>query len=411
MARLTYVLVGGGLTSARAAEALRQAGSDDDIMLVGEESHLPYERPDLSKGFLAGKRQRRELDTLDADWYAEHDVELRLGVTATHLDPAARRVRLSDGGFVEYDRLLLATGSAPTRLGVEGGDLAGVHYLRTVDHSERLKQVLADGGPLVVVGAGWIGMEVAAVAREHGLDVTVVEPAPTPLNRVLGDELGRWFADLHRGHGVDVRTGTSVARLRGDGRVKEVVTDSGEALPARAVLVAIGVGPRTELAVGARLEVSDGVVTDGRLRTSDPYVWAAGDVASVDNAWAGRRLRVEHWANANDQGSFVGRSMVGAGEEWARPPFFFTDQYDAGMEYWGWVDPTAATLVVRGKPADGAFAAAYLVDGAVHAALHVNRWDDGPALKALVERKAVVDPERFADPGEPLPEGERPVSR
>ncbi|MFP5334479.1 MAG: NAD(P)/FAD-dependent oxidoreductase [Actinomycetes bacterium] len=405
MARLTYVFVGGGLTSAKAAEALRDSGSDDDIVVVGEESHPPYERPDLSKGFLAGTKQRADLAALSSGWYDEHGVELRLGVTATRLDTASRRVRLSDGSSLGYDRLLLATGCAPTRLGVEGADLDGVHYLRSLDDSERLQEAIAAGGPLVVVGGGWIGLEVAAVAREKGLDVTVVEPAPTPLNRVCGDVLGGWFADLHRRHGVDVRTGTGVARLRGNGHVAEVVTDDGTSLPAAAVLVGIGVGPRTELAVGARLEVSDGIVTDGRLRTSDPYVWAAGDVASVENAWAGRRIRVEHWANAKDQGAFVGRSLAGAGEQWAMPPFFFTDQYDVGMEYWGYADPRESTLVVRGNPEDGPFAAVYLVDGAVHAATHVNRWDDGPRLKALVEAKAPLDARRFADPDEPVTGG------
>jgi len=402
MARLTYVLVGAGLASARAAEALRER-SDDDIVIVGEEQHAPYERPELSKGFLAGRRPRAELDALPAGWYAEHGVQLRLGVTATHLETAARQVRLSDGSSVGYDRLLLATGSSPNRLGVEGADLDGVHYLRTLEDSVALQQVIERGGPLVVVGGGWVGLEAAAVAREAGLLVTVLEPAPTPLNRVLGDELGQWFCDLHRGRGVDVRCATGVQRLRGNGRVAEVVAADGEAVPAADVLVGIGVGPRTELAVGAHLEVADGVVTDGRLRTSDPVVWAAGDVASVHNAWAGRRLRVEHWANAQDQGAFAGRSLAGAGEEWARPPFFYTDQYDAGMEYWGWADPRTATLVVRGDPASGEFAAAYLVDGAVHAALHVNRWDDGPHLKALVQAKTVVDVAAFADPVEPLP--------
>jgi 3-phenylpropionate/trans-cinnamate dioxygenase ferredoxin reductase subunit len=398
----TLVVVGAGLTGARAVEALRAGGYTGEVIVVGEEPHLPYERPDLSKGYLAGEKSRADLDPLEPDWYAQHQVELRLRTTATGLDTAAQRLRLSDGSSLPYDRLLLATGSAVRRLGVEGGQLPGVHYLRTLEDSDALRAVIAAGGPLVVVGAGWIGLEVAAVARSKGLDVTVLEAAPTPLYRVMGEELGRWWAELHRGHGVTVRTATEVAELRGGDRVEEVVTSDGVALPAAAVLVGVGVGPRSELAVGARLEIDDGIVTDGRLRTSDPYVWAAGDVANAYNTWAGRHLRVEHWANAQDQGAFAGRSMAGAGESWARPPFFFTDQYDVGMEYRGWADAAGAELVVRGRPKDGAFSAFWLVDGAVHAAMHVNRWDEGDALKALVEKKTVAEPKRLADAGRPL---------
>jgi 3-phenylpropionate/trans-cinnamate dioxygenase ferredoxin reductase component len=402
MARATCVLVGGGLAAARAAEALRGADDRAEILLVSEEQHAPYERPDLSKGYLAGKKSRADLDPLDERWYADHDVELLLGSPATRLDAGARRVRLADGRSLTYDRLLLATGSTLRRLGVGGAQLEGVHYLRTLEDSQALKSVLDAGGPLVVVGGGWIGLEVAAVAREHGVHVTLLEAAPTPLERVVGPQLGRWFAELHRGHGVDLRTGTSVAEIRGTRRVEEVVTDSGKVLPAAAVLVGVGVGPRTELAVGAGLEVDAGVVADGRLRTSDPYVWAAGDVASAENDWAGRRLRVEHWANAQDQGEHAGRSMAGSGERWNRPPFFFSDQYDVGLEYRGWADPATAELVVRGRPSQGPFVAFWLKDGAVHAALHVNSWDDGDALKALVTQKAVIAPEKLADPGQEL---------
>ena len=397
MARSAHVLVGGGLTSARAAQALRQAGDDGDIVVVAEETHRPYERPDLSKGFLSGDKTRESLEALEPDWYDANEVELRLGVRALKLDRGSKLLRLSDGTGIGYDRLLLATGSAVNRLGVEGNHLEGIHYLRTVDDSEQLQAVLAAGGPLVVVGGGWIGLEVAAVARQKGVEVTLLEMQETVLARVLGPEVGGWFADLHRSHGVDVRTGTGVAEIRGRDRVEQVVPQRGKPIRAAAVLVGVGVGPRSELAFGAGLEVSDGVVTDARMRTSDPYVWAAGDVANVYNAWAGRHLRVEHWANANDQGAFVGRSMLGAGEMWNRAPFFFTDQYDVGMEYRGWADPTRAQLVLRGRPSSGAFDAFWLVDGHVHAGMHVNSWDDAQAVGALVEQKAAVDPRALAD--------------
>ena len=399
MARTTHVLVGAGLTAARAAQALREAGEDGDVVLVGEEPHLPYERPDLSKGFLAGDRTRDSLAALDPGWYEANDVQLQLGVRALKLDTGAKMLRLGDGSGISYDRLLLATGSTVTRLGVEGNDLDGIHYLRTLDDSEELQRALAAGGPLVVVGGGWLGLEVAAVARQKGLDVTVLEIAPACLHRPLGQQVGGWFTDLHRSHGVDVRTGTAVAELRGRERVEEVVTDDGSVLPAAAVLVAIGVGPRSELAFGAGLEVSDGVVADGRLRTSDPYVWAAGDVASVYNAWAGRHLRVDHWANAKDQGEFAGHSMLGAPDQWSRAPFYFSDQYDVGAEYHGCADPEGAELVVRGQPRSGSFSAFWLVEGHLHAGMHVNAWDDARGIAALVEQKAAVDPRRLSDEG------------
>jgi 3-phenylpropionate/trans-cinnamate dioxygenase ferredoxin reductase subunit len=312
-------------------------------------------------------------------------------------------VELDGGERLPYHRLLLATGSAPRKLGVPGNDLDGVLYLRRVGHSEAIREAIAAGGPMVVVGGGWIGLEVAAVARTAGVEVALLEAGPAPLAGPLGTEVGGLLAGLHRGHGVDLRTGVQVVELIGDGQVEGVRLGDGAVLPAAAVVVGVGIRPRTELASDAGLAVDDGVLVDATLRTEDPRIWAAGDVANAVNDWVGGRLRVEHFANANDQGPFAGRSMAGSEAHWARPPFFWSDQYDAGMEYRGWADPRTAPLVLRGRPEDGQWIAFWLSDGPrVSAALHVNAWDDADTVKSLVEDRAPVEVARLADPGSPL---------
>jgi 3-phenylpropionate/trans-cinnamate dioxygenase ferredoxin reductase subunit len=401
MAESRHVIVGAGVAGARAAEALRAAGAQGPVVLVGEEPEAPYERPPLSKDLLAGKTARGDLVVHDPAWYAGHDVELRTGRSVLEIDRDERTLLLDGGERLPYDRLLLATGSRPRPLNVPGADLLGVHYLRTVGEAEAIKGAIAEGGPVAVIGAGWIGLEVAAAARSAGLDVTLIETAPVPLFRVMGQQVGEEFAAIHRGQGVDVRTGVKVNALRGgtDGRVEGVELVDGTVVPAAWVMVGVGIEPRTQLAESAGLAVDDGVVVDGTLRTADAHIWAAGDVANAENAWAGRRLRVEHFANANDQGPFAGRSMAGSDEKWAVPPFFWSDQYDVGLEYRGWADPRTAEVVLRGRPADGPWTAFWLEDGRVAAGLHVNAWDDADAVKALVNDRAAVDPQRLADSG------------
>ena len=394
----THVLVGAGLAGARAAEALRNEGVEGPIVLIGEEHDPPYERPPLSKGFLAGNTPREELAVHPSGWYAEHDVELLLGRRVTSIDRGGAAVELDGGERLAYDRLLLTTGSSPRKLGVPGNDLDGVLYLRRVGHSEAIRAAIAAGGPLVVVGGGWIGLEVAAVARTKGVEVTLVEVQPTPLHAVLGQEVGERIAALHRDHGLHLRTGAQVSALRGTGRVEGVELAGGAVVPAAAVVVGVGIRPRTELAEAAGLAADDGVLVDATLRTADPRIWAAGDVANAENDWAGRRLRVEHFANANDQGPFVGRSMAGSAARWAVPPFFWSDQYDAGMEYRGWADPRTSRVVFRGEVADGAWMAFWLDGDEVRAGLHVNAWDDAGEVKRLVVDRAKVDPDRLAEP-------------
>jgi 3-phenylpropionate/trans-cinnamate dioxygenase ferredoxin reductase subunit len=401
----TDVVIGGGLAGAAAAASLREAGASTDIVIVSEEPDPPYERPELSKGYLAGKTDRAELDLHPAQWYAENEITLLSGRRAVAIHRDTAQVELDDGERIAYTRLLLATGSSPRQLGVPGDALGGVLALRRVADSEAIREAISAGGPLVLIGAGWIGLEVASVARSAGVEVTVLESGPAPLSRVLGAEIGQTFTALHRGHGVDVRTGVTVTALLGgsDGRVTGVQLDDGTVLPAAAVIVGVGIKPETGLAEAAGLAVDDGILVDATLRTADPAIWAAGDVANAENDWAGRRLRVEHFANAAEQGPFAGRSMAGSPLRWAMPPFFWSDQYDVGLEYRGWADPRSSRLVIRGTPLQGPWQAFWLDDDCrVNAAMHVNSWDDADAVKHLVVERIEVDAEALGDARRPL---------
>ncbi|HEY6794896.1 MAG TPA: FAD-dependent oxidoreductase [Kineosporiaceae bacterium] len=400
----TDVIIGGGVAAARAVASLREAGTSTDVVLVSDEDVAPYERPELSKGYLAGRTARGAIDVHPVAWYAEHEVSLRLARRAVAIDRRAHEVELDGGERVGYTRLLLATGSTPLTPPIPGTHLDGVLLLRRIADSEAIRAAIAGGGPLVIVGGGWIGLEVAAVARQAGIDVTLLESRPTPLFGVLGEQVGSAFAALHRAHGVTVRTGVDVVAFRGsEGQVRGVELAAGELVEAAAVVLGVGVRPRTELAEAAGLDVDNGVVVDAALQTSDPAIWAAGDVANAWNDWAGRRLRVEHFANATDQGPFAARSMGGSDRRWAVPPFFWSDQYDVGLEYRGWADPARSRLVVRGVPEAGRWQAFWLdADDRVTAALHVNSWDDADALKRFVTERVAVDPDALGDAARPL---------
>ncbi|WP_020574523.1 NAD(P)/FAD-dependent oxidoreductase [Actinopolymorpha alba] len=394
----TFVIVGASLAGARAAEALRAEGFDGRIVLVGEESERPYERPPLSKGVLLGNDEPSVAYVHPQEWYAEHAVELRLGVRAQRLDAGGHEVELADGDVLPYDKLLLTTGSSVRRLRVPGGDLDGVLYLRTMADSLRLKESFAAGARVVVVGAGWIGLEAAAAARTHGADVVVVEPHPTPLHAVLGPEMGNVFADLHRDHGVEFRFGQGVAEFRGaEGSVRAVVTEDGTELPADVVVVGIGIQPNTELAEAAGLAVDNGVLTDSSLQTSNPDVFAAGDVARWQSPLYGRQIRVEHWANAQDGGTAAGRSLLGGGGAYDAVPFFFTDQYDLGMEFGGDLGSGYDDVVVRGEAKAREFVAFWLRQGRVVAGMNVNVWDVQDDVQALIRSGRPVDARKLAD--------------
>ncbi|MCX4998426.1 NAD(P)/FAD-dependent oxidoreductase [Streptomyces longwoodensis] len=413
----TFVIVGGGLAGAKAAETLRAEGFTGRVILIGDERDHPYERPPLSKGYLLGKDARESVFVHEPAWYAQNDVELHLGQTVDAIDRTAKTVRFGeDGTVVHYDKLLLTTGAEPRRLDIPGTELAGVHHLRRLAHAERLKGVLTalgrDNGHLVIAGAGWIGLEVAAAAREYGAEVTVVDPSPTPLHGVLGPELGELFAELHRERGVRFHFGARLTEIVGqDGMVLAARTDDGEEHPAHDVLAAIGAAPRVALAEAAGLELADrahggGVVVDAGLRTSDPDVYAAGDVASVPLGLFDTRVRVEHWANALNGGPVAARSMLGQAGEGAsydRVPYFFTDQYDLGMEYSGWAPPGSYDqVVIRGDAGKREFIAFWVAQGRVLAGMNVNVWDVTEPIQRLIRAQAPVDTDALADPHVPL---------
>ena len=346
------VIVGGSLTAARAIEAIRESDQETPIVVVGKENRLPYERPPLSKGVMLGNDPEDVAFTHPREWYDDNNVELRLGITADRLDTANRTVTLSDGSELGYGSILIATGSGLRKLDVPGTDLADVFYLRSMTDSEKIRARLVAGSDVVIIGAGWIGLEIAAAARHHGAEVTMIEPQAAPLIGVVGEQIGTWFADLHRSHGVTLRLGDGVERLEGeDGKVTTVVTSSGERLPADTVVIGVGIRPNTRLAEEAGLEVDNGIVVDEALRASAEGVYAAGDVANWYNPTLETRLRVEHWANAQDGGYAAGQSIVGKDVHYGPIPFFFSDQYDVGLEYSGYVPRgTDAELVLRGDP-------------------------------------------------------------
>jgi NADPH-dependent 2,4-dienoyl-CoA reductase/sulfur reductase-like enzyme len=381
----SVVIVGGGLAGAKTAEALREQGYTGPVTLLAAEDELPYERPPLSKGYLMGKDAFDKAVVHPEEWYAEHDVDLRRGVRATAIDRAAHEVELEDGTRLPYGALVLATGSEPRTLPVPGAEPL---TLRTHADSDRIKATFGAGRRLAVVGGGWIGLEVAAAAREAGTDVTLVEAAEQPLLGVLGPEMGSVFAGLHREHGVDLRLGsTDLSGLEAD-----------------AVVVGVGVRPRTELAEAAGLDVDNGVLVDASLRTSDPDIYAVGDIANHDHPVLGRRVRVEHWANALNQPATAVAAILGGSAAYERLPYFFSDQYDLGMEYVGHAtgDDTAR-VVTRGDVEKREFVAFWLDDhDRILAAMNVNVWDVPDEVRPLIVNRTVVDVDRLSDPGTPL---------
>ena len=400
----TFIIVGGGLAGAKAAEALRDNDFDGHIVLFAAEEHLPYERPPLSKEYLAGKKTLDDF-TVDASaWYRDHHVELQLGTEVASIDPGAHTVSLPDGSNVGYDKLLLATGSEPRRPPIPGADANGVYYLRTIDDAATLNSVLAEGSSLAIVGAGWIGLEVAAGARERGVDVTVVEMAELPLLAALGREAAEVFAALHRDHGVDLRLGATVDEITtSGGNATGLKLGDGSTVSADAVLVAVGAAPNTGLAEAAGLAMGDGgVLVDSSLRTSDPDIFAVGDIAAAEHPLFGVRIRTEHWANALKQPAVAAAGMLGKPAEYAELPYFFTDQYDLGMEYAGHA-PDYERVVFRGDVDGREFVAFWLdADNRVLAGMNVNIWDVLDDVKSLIRSRAPIDPDRLADPQQAL---------
>ncbi|WP_417554716.1 NAD(P)/FAD-dependent oxidoreductase [Microbacterium sp.] len=372
---MTIAIVGGGLAAATAATELREKGYDGDVVIYSAEDHLPYERPPLSKEVLLGSKQVEEAQVHDAAWYTENNVQLERGVKVVSIDPAAHTLRaepVAGGESTEhsYDKLLLATGASPRHFPV-ADKVSDPVYLRTIEDNARLVEALKPGAKVVIVGAGWIGLEVASAARQKDAAVTVYEVADLPLVAVLGPEVATLFADLHRAHGVDLRLGTPVT----------------EEAMAEADLVVVGIGaiPNIELAEQAGLDVDRGVLVDETLRTSDPDIYAIGDIALQQHPVLGRRIRVEHWDTAIEQGKVAAHNLAGASEQYSHLPYFFTDQYDLGMEYFGSVGPDGYDRVDIEGNTDvangGAFRAYWVKDGTVRAAMHANDWDASDAVR------------------------------
>jgi 3-phenylpropionate/trans-cinnamate dioxygenase ferredoxin reductase subunit len=397
----TFVIVGGGLAGAKAAESLRDEGFDGRVVLIGDESERPYERPPLTKDYLRGESPREKAYVHPESFYGERDIELVTGTAASGLDAGRRTVTLSGGRELEYDRLLLATGAEPRRLAVPGAELKGIYYLRTLADCDVLRERIESGHRVVVVGSGWIGCEFAASARQLGAEVTLIDPVSVPLERVLGPEVGAVYRDLHREHGVEMLLGTGIEAFEGDGAVQRVRTATARTLDCDFVVAGVGVSPRTALAETAGLMVDNGIVVDEALAASAPGVHAAGDVANARHPFYERHIRIEHWANALNQGPAAAAAMLGRPVAYDRIPYFFSDQYDVGMEYSGYAGDWEE-VVLRGDPAGREFIAFWLCDQRVVAGMNVNVWDVTEHVQALIRSRRQFDTGVLADPDTPL---------
>jgi 3-phenylpropionate/trans-cinnamate dioxygenase ferredoxin reductase subunit len=392
-----FVIVGAGLAGAKAAETLRHEGFDGRLILIGDEPERPYERPPLSKDYLRGEVTDKPY-VHQASFYADNDIELLTSTRVTGIEIGPRELLLEGDRRLGYDRLLLTTGAVPRRLDVPGSKLDGIHYLRTVGDSQRIGERIERGQRLVVVGSGWIGAEIAASARQKGCDVTMIEMGSLPLERVLGPEVGQAYLDLHRGHGVEFLPETTVERFDGDGSVERVLTRDGAVLETEFVVVGVGVAPRTGLVETASLEISDGVLVDEHLETSVPGVFAAGDVANAHHPFYGRPLRVEHWANALNQGPIAARAMLGKSASYEEIPYFFSDQYDTGMEYSGYATEWDE-VVFRGDVSAHEFVAFWIKDERLVAGMNMNVWDVSDPIRELIRSRRRLDRRELADPG------------
>ena len=391
-----FVIIGASLAGSKAAETLRSEGFDGRVVLIGEEPVRPYERPPLSKGYLRGEDDFDSAAVHQADFYASNNIELRTSTKVTVIDPKASEIELSGGERLRYDRLLIATGASPRRLSIPGSELGGIHYLRNVADADALRQAISAAKPVVVIGAGWIGAEVAASARQLGADVTLVELESVPLKRVLGEEVGKIFGDLHAEHGVKLHFGVGIESIRGAGKAEEVVLSDGTAIAAGVVVVGVGVAPRTELAQAAGLALDNGIVTDEHLASSIPGIFAAGDVANVFYPAYGKGIRLEHWSAALNQGPVAAMNMLGQNVAYDHVPFFYSDQYELGMEYRGWAQ-SFDEVVLRGDVGRREFIAFWMHRGKVAAAMNANIWDQGDTIEALIRAGRPVDAGRLID--------------
>jgi 3-phenylpropionate/trans-cinnamate dioxygenase ferredoxin reductase subunit len=391
-----YVILGANLAGGTAAETLRKEGFDGRIVLVGAEPDGPYERPPLSKEYLRHESPRDDVFLNPLEYYREQDIELRRGQKAVRLNAAGKSVVLESGDEVPYDRLLITTGTTPRKLRVPGADRESIFYLRTLRDSDALGEALQKRPRVLVIGAGFIGSEVAASARSLGCEVTMLEVAPVPLVRALGEQLGAVYADFHREQGVEVRTNTGIAEFRGSGRLEAAVTTSGDTIPCDVAVIGVGVAPATAFLEGSGVALENGVLTDELCRANVPDIFAAGDVANWWHPTWQERLRLEHYDNAVNQGTAAAKSMLGKGEPYAPIPYFWSDQYDLNLQYLGYASRWDE-IVLRGSQAEHSFSAFYLLDGRVRACLSVNRFPDQAAARRLISAGSPVDGRRLAD--------------
>jgi 3-phenylpropionate/trans-cinnamate dioxygenase ferredoxin reductase subunit len=389
-------VVGAGLAGGRAVETLRQEGFDGRILLLGAELERPYERPPLSKAVLQGKVPDEKVFLRPAEYYAEQDIDLRLGVRAVRLHEHEQTIELSDGSHEPYDKLLIANGVRVRRLAAPGHDLPGVHYLRTLGDARAIREATARAGRVAVIGAGFIGAEVAAVCRAQGIEVTVLEMLPVPLQRALGDDVGRIYAEIHREHGVDLRLSTGIAEFRGSGRIEQIVTTAGDRIDCDVAVVGVGVQPDVDWLDGSGLAIDNGILVDELTRTSRPNVFAAGDIARWWHPTLRERLRVEHYENAQNQGVAAAKSMLGQSEPYAPVPFFWSDQYDLTLQYVGHAHGRD-DVVFRGDIGSRKFLAYYLREGRLRAAIGINRFRYVNAARRLIRDQTPVTAAQLAD--------------
>ena len=392
----SYVIVGAGIAGNAAAETLRKQGFEGEVHLVGSEPHRPYDRPPLSKEFLSGSKEQDKLFFKPEDFYAEHSIQLHLGTEATALDPISKTLTLADGASLRFDKLLLATGSRVRTLPIPGSELEGIHYLRTIDDSQAIAQSMNSASRVVIVGAGFIGSEVAAVCKTAGLEVTVLEIQPQPMAHILGEEMGAIYANLHTSRGIDLRLQEGISGIRGSSRAEQVITDQGNAIDCDFVVIGVGIAPDTALAESAGLEADRGILIDENCQTSHPDIYAAGDVANWFHPDLGHRLRVEHWDNALNQGAAAAKSMLGAAEPYSPTLYFWSDQYDLNIQYLGHATEWDE-IAVRGNPDEEKFTTFYLKDGSVHGALVVNNFRDIRPTRTLIGQKTPITAASLSD--------------
>jgi len=398
-----FVVIGGGHAAGQAVASLRQDGFDGAIDVIGDEPYVPYQRPPLSKQYLSGEQTIERVYLRAAAFYAERKINLHLGVRGERIDPRTRVVALSNGKTLPYDKLLIATGSRARHLNIQGHQLAGIHYLRTIDDVDAIRAEFGPGKRITIAGGGYIGLEVASVAVVAGLAVTVLEMEDRILKRVTTAAMSAFYHGLHTSRGVVIRTSTKVSGFEGRDRVEAVLTEAGERIPADLVIVGVGIIPNTEIAAAAGLACDNGILVDDHCRTSDPDIYAAGDCTNHPNALLGRRLRLESVPNAMEQARVATANMNGGDATYASIPWFWSDQYELKLQMVGF-SADGDVAVTRGDPAANQFATFYLKNGVVVAVDAVNSPREFMASRQMVDKRAKPDPAKLADPKVPLKE-------